>query len=303
MKRDILGIREMDIEDIKAILAMAKAAQPKVADKSKRDKSLENTSITTLFYENSTRTKLSFLLVGEYLGAMPSDLNISTSSVNKGETLIDTGKTLAAMGTNVIIIRHGMTGAAHLLAKNVGCSVINGGDGSNEHPTQALLDMFTMEEALGTLKGINVAIVGDIANSRVARSNVFGLQKMGARVTLAGPATMLSGGMAAFGATITNNVKDAIKDADVIMGLRVQLERQRALKVPSLLEYSQAFGVDDEMLSHAKPHALIMHPGPTNRGVEMTASVLDSKNSLVYNQVANGVAVRMACLKYVMEGR
>ena len=299
MKKDLLGIRDLPVSEILQLLDMAKEEKPKVTNKHLRDNSLENLSLTTLFYENSTRTKLSFLLAGEYLGAMADDLNIATSSVSKGETLIDTGLTLDRMGTNVIVIRHGMVGSAHLLARNVSASVINGGDGSNEHPTQALLDMFTIQEHKGGFKGLKVAILGDIANSRVARSNIFGLTKLGAEVTLMGPATLVSGNMQALGVTVTNNLTEAIKNADVIMGLRVQLERQKASYFPSLSEYARFFGLSAESLKYAKKDALIMHPGPVNRGVELSTDLIDGDRSLIYDQVENGIAVRMAILKYL----
>ena len=298
-KKDLLGIRELSSIEINHLLDMAKEEKPKIRNKNMRDNSLKNFSLTTLFYENSTRTKLSFLLAGEYLGAMADDLNIATSSVAKGETLIDTGLTLDRMGTNIIIIRHGMVGSAHLLARNVNASVINGGDGSNEHPTQALLDLFTIQEHKGGFKGLKVVILGDIANSRVARSNIFGLTKLGADVTLAGPATLVSNNMEALGVTVTNNIKHAIKDADVIMGLRVQLERQKASYFPSLAEYSHFFGLNAGHLEYAKEDALIMHPGPVNRGVELSTDLIDGERSIIYDQVENGIAVRMAILKYL----
>ena len=299
-KKDLLGIREMSAIEILHLLEMAKEEKPKITNKHLRDTSLKNLSLTTLFYENSTRTKLSFLLAGEYLGAMADDLNIATSSVSKGETLIDTGLTLDRMGTNVIVIRHGMVGSAHLLARNVNASVINGGDGSNEHPTQALLDLFTIQEHKPAgFEGLKVVILGDIANSRVARSNIFGLTKLGADVTLAGPSTLVSGNLEALGVTVTNNVKQAIKDADVIMGLRVQLERQKTSYFPSLAEYAHFFGLNAEHLKYAKEDALIMHPGPVNRGVELSTDLIDGDRSLIYDQVENGIAVRMAILKYL----
>ena len=300
MKKDLLGIRDMTTKEIRHLLKMAKEEKPKVGNKNLRDNALKNLSLTTLFYENSTRTKLSFLLAGEYLGAMADDLNISTSSVSKGETLIDTGITLDRMGTNIIVIRHGMVGSAHLLARNVNACVINGGDGSNEHPTQALLDLFTIQENKGSdFSKLKVTILGDIANSRVARSNVFGLTKLGAEVTLAGPSTLVSKNMEALGAKVTNDVKEAIKDADVIMGLRVQLERQKACNFPSLAEYAHFFGLNSEHLKYAKEDALIMHPGPVNRGVELSTELIDGDRSLMYDQVENGVAMRMAILKYL----
>ena len=295
----MLGIRDLAPTEIMDLIKAAAKQKLKVHDKNLRDDSLKGVSLTTLFYENSTRTKMSFLLAGEYLGAFADDLNISTSSVAKGETLIDTGLTLEAMGTNVIVIRHGMTGAAHLLAQNVKCAVVNGGDGSNEHPTQALLDAFTIWENKGEFKGLNVTLVGDIANSRVARSNVFLLNRMGANVTLAGPATLLNGNMAALGAKISTDVRQAVKDADVVMGLRVQLERHKACHFPSLAEYSTFFGVSMDVLSYAKKDAIVMHPAPVNRGVEISSEVMDCAQSVIYPQVGNGVAVRMAILEWL----
>jgi len=299
VRKDLLGIRDLAPTEIMDLIKAAAKQKLKVHDKNLRDDSLKGVSLTTLFYENSTRTKMSFLLAGEYLGAFADDLNISTSSVAKGETLIDTGLTLEAMGTNVIVIRHGMTGAAHLLAQNVKCAVVNGGDGSNEHPTQALLDAFTIWENKGEFKGLNVTLVGDIANSRVARSNVFLLNRMGANVTLAGPATLLNGNMAALGAKISTDVRQAVKDADVVMGLRVQLERHKACHFPSLAEYSTFFGVSMDVLSYAKKDAIVMHPAPVNRGVEISSEVMDCAQSVIYPQVGNGVAVRMAILEWL----
>ncbi|MCL2372545.1 MAG: aspartate carbamoyltransferase catalytic subunit [Defluviitaleaceae bacterium] len=300
MKKDLLGIRDLSKEQILAFIDEAKKQKAKVKNKQLRDCSLKNTSITTLFYENSTRTKMSFLLAGEYLGAYADDLNIATSSVTKGETLIDTGLTLEAMGTDIIIIRHGMTGSAHLLAQNVSCSVINGGDGTNEHPTQALLDVFTIAEHKPSFEGLNVTIVGDIANSRVARSNIFALNKLGANVILAGPSTLHNANMRALGTEIYTDINRAVKNADVIMGLRVQLERHKACQFPSLAEYAKFFGVNNQTLKHAKEDVLIMHPGPVNRGVEISSQTMDSPHSVIYDQVENGVAMRMAILKYLV---
>jgi len=301
MKKDLLGIRDLSKDDILQFLREATQQKPKIADLTKRDDALKGASVTTLFYENSTRTKMSFLLAAEYMGAFGDDLNIATSAVNKGETLIDTGMTLDAMGTNAIVIRHGQTGAAHLLAKNVRASVINGGDGSNEHPTQALLDMFTIQEHKGGFENLNVTIVGDIANSRVARSNIFGLTKLGAKVTLAGPSTLLNSNMRALGVDITTDVRAAVKNADVVMGLRIQLERHKAGNFPSLTEYAKFFGVTNEMLMDAKKDVLVMHPGPVNRGVELSTDVVDGERSVIYQQVANGLAVRMAVLHLLIE--
>jgi len=296
MKKDLLGIRDLSRNEIMQFIAAAKKHKPKVRDRHQRNNSLAGAGLTTLFYENSTRTKMSFLLAGEYIGMYADDLNISTSSIMKDETLIDTGKMLDVFGTNVIVLRHSMTGSSHLLAQNVDCSVINGGDGSNEHPTQALLDMFTIWECKQNFEGLNVTIVGDIANSRVARSNTFALTKLGANVTLAGPATLLNGNMRALGAKLSTNVTESVKNADVIIGLRVQLERHKACQFPSLQEYAKYFGITSETLKHIKEDAIIMHPAPMNRGVEISSEVIDSGASVIFEQAENGVAMRMGIL-------
>lgn len=300
-RKDLLGLRDLNESEIMSILETAKDMKAKIDNYSLRSNELKQESIITLFYENSTRTKMSFMLAGDYLGAMVKDLGVSTSSVAKGECLIDTGVTLDQMGANVMIIRHSMTGAAHILARNVKSSVINAGDGSNEHPTQALLDLFTILEYKKRFKGLNVTILGDIANSRVARSNVFGLTKLGANVTLAGPSTLLTNGLKSFNVKQTTNLKDAIQNADVLMGLRIQFERQKKMPFPNLREYIDLFGVNSEILKYAKEDLLIMHPGPVNRGVEFSTDIVDSKNSVINIQVKNGVAVRMAILKLLAE--
>ncbi len=302
-RKDLLGLRDLTKEEIMCILDTAKNMKVKIDNPLERDDTLKHTSIATLFYENSTRTRMSFTLAGKYLGATVADLGIATSSVNKGESLIDTGMTLDQMGIEVMIMRHNMTGAAHLLARNVKASVVNAGDGANEHPTQALLDLFTIYENKKSFEGLKVAIVGDISHSRVARSNVFGLTKLGAKVVLAGPSTLISGAMKNLGAEVTTDIKSAIKDADIVMGLRIQLERQKGGLFPDLREYSSLFGVNSEMLKYAKPDALVMHPGPVNRGVELSTEVIDGSQSVINVQVKNGVAVRMAVLKLLMEAR
>ena len=299
--KDVLGLRDMSKEEILEILDTAEKMKLIIDNKEKRNEILKKSSIITLFYENSTRTKMSFLLSGSYLGANVQDLGVSTSSVSKGESLIDTGKTLDQMGVNVMIIRHNLTGAAHILAKNVNAHVINAGDGSNEHPTQALLDLFTIKERKKSFENLKVAIVGDISHSRVARSNVFGLTKLGADVTLAGPSTLL-GGMASLGVKSTPNVKEALKDADIVMGLRIQFERQKTVSFPGLNEYRDLFGVNKDLLKYAKEDAIVMHPGPVNRGIELSTDVIDCENSVINIQVKNGVAVRMAILKLLLEG-
>ena len=300
-RKDLLGLRDLTKEEIMTILNTAKEMKLQIDIPELRNNSLSKTSIVTLFFENSTRTKMSFMLAGEYQGAIVKDLGVATSSVSKGESLIDTGINLDQMGTNIMIIRHQMTGAPHILAKNVNASVINAGDGSNEHPTQALLDLFTILEHKGKFEGLKVVILGDIAHSRVARSNAFGLTKLGAKVTLAGPSTLVSNSMASLGVTVSTDIKEAIKDADVVMGLRIQFERQKNMPFPNLREYSNLFGVNSEILKNAKKDVLVMHPGPVNRGVELSTDVIDGENSVINVQVKNGVAVRMAILKLLSE--
>lgn len=300
-RKDILGLKDMSTEEILTILETAKEMKLRIDDSSKRVDEIKGSSIVTLFYENSTRTKTSFSLAGKYLGATVQDLGVGTSSVKKGESLIDTGKTLDQMGVDVMIMRHSMTGAPHVLAKNVSAHVINAGDGSNEHPTQALLDLFTILEYKKSFQGLKVAIIGDISHSRVARSNVFGLTKLGATVTLAGPSTLL-GGTGLLGVKTTDDIKEALRDADIVMGLRIQFERQKTTAFPDLGEYRQLFGINSELLRYAKEDALIMHPGPVNRGIEFSTEVIDCKNSVINVQVKNGVAVRMALLKLLCQG-
>lgn len=300
-RKDLLGLRELSADEIMTILNTAKEMKEKIDNPSLRTNTLSKSSIVTLFYENSTRTKMSFMLAGEYQGAIVKDLGVSTSSVSKGESLIDTGMTLDQMGTNIMIIRHQLTGAAHILAKNVKASVINAGDGSNEHPTQALLDLYTILERKGGFKGLKVVILGDISHSRVARSNAFGLTKLGAQVTLAGPSTLVSSSMQSLGVQVSTDIAGAIRDADVVMGLRIQFERQKNMPFPNLREYSSLFGVNDEILKFAKKDVLVMHPGPVNRGVELSTEVIDGKHSVINIQVKNGVAVRMAILKLLSE--
>lgn len=299
--KDLLGLRDLSGETIMEILTTAKEMKKKIDYPHLRDDTLKKASIVTLFYENSTRTKTSFMLAGAYLGGIVQDLGVSTSSVNKGESLIDTGLNIDKMGVKFMIIRHNMTGAAAVLARNVKACVINAGDGSNEHPTQALLDMYTILDYMGGFKGLKVVILGDISHSRVARSNAFGLVKLGAKVTLAGPSTLISGNMRALGVEVTSDIKGAIADADVVMGLRVQFERQKNMPFPNTREYASLYGINSSLLQYAKPNALVMHPGPVNRGVEFSTDVIDGKNSVINIQVKNGVAVRMAILKLLYE--
>lgn len=295
-RKDLLGIKDLHREEIEEILKNAETLKQILSLPSKKASHLAGKSVITLFYENSTRTRMSFELAAKYLSANAANISASASSVQKGETLIDTGRTLDVMGTDVIIIRHPMSGAPHLLAKHVRASVINAGDGINEHPTQALLDMFTMKEAFGDLKGLQVAIIGDIYHSRVARSNVFGLTKMGAKVTVCGPKTLLPVGLEEIGARAETDPHRAVEGADVVMGLRIQRERQKGGLFPSVREYHAYYGIDELMMQAAAKGALVMHPGPMNRGVEISSAMADSEASRVTTQVTNGVAVRMALL-------
>ena len=294
--KDLLGMRGLAKEDILEILETAAQLKPLLKSNNKKTPHLAGKSIVTLFYENSTRTRMSFELASKYMSAAAANISVATSSVAKGETLLDTGRTLNAMGTDVIIIRHPMAGAPHLLARHVRSSVINAGDGMNEHPTQSLLDMFTMQEKLGTLSGLNVAIVGDILHSRVARSNIWALNTMGSKVTLAAPGTLIPTELARLGVRVAPSVDDAIANADVVMALRIQKERQKSGIFPSVSEYNEFYGVSAQRLRSARPGALLMHPGPMNRGVEINSDIADGDQSVIQEQVTNGVAVRMAIM-------
>ncbi len=294
--KDLLGLKDISAEEIEYILEMAKTMKMILTTGNKKTPHLQGKSIVTLFYENSTRTRLSFELASKYMGASSANVASSGSSVAKGENLIDTGKTIDRMGTDVIVIRHPMAGAPLLLAKNVNSSVINAGDGFNEHPTQALLDIFTIKEIKGDLKDLKVAIIGDIYHSRVARSNIWGMIKLGANVSVAGPSTMMPPFIEQLGVKAYTTVQEALIDADVVMGLRLQLERQKKGLFPSIREYSRFFGLDEKRLRLAKDDAIILHPGPVNRGIEFTSSVIDGDKSFINTQVTNGVAIRMALL-------
>lgn len=300
--KDLLGLQNLTAEEIEEILNTAVKMKELLLKKTGTDL-LKGKTLVTLFYENSTRTRTSFELAGKVLGATEINISVAASSVSKGETLIDTGKTLNAMNVDFIVIRHSMAGAPALLAKNVTASVLNGGDGMHEHPTQALLDMFTIRNRYGRLKGLKVAILGDLKHSRVAMSNLFGLQKAGAEVYMYAPETMIPAEMDRLGAHICKSREEAVEGADAVMGLRIQLERMNGGLIPSLSEYSKFYGVNDGILKLAKKDAVILHPGPVNRGVELTPQLIDGKDSLILEQVTNGVAVRMALLKLLSEYR
>jgi len=299
--KDLLGLQGVSKEEIELILSTADSLKDIMNRDIKKVPTLRGRVVINLFYESSTRTRTSFELAGKYMSADMSNLNVSTSSVSKGETLIDTGKTLDAMATDVVIIRHSAAGAPALLAENMKARIINAGDGYHEHPTQALLDMLTIKQYKGKIEGLKVAIIGDLAHSRVARSNFWGLTTMGANVVLCGPTTLIPRDMEKAGATIVTNMDEAVKDADVVMMLRLQLERQQKGLFPSIREYAKYYGLNPQRLSLAKSDALVMHPGPMNRGVEITSEVADGVQSVIEEQVTNGVAVRMALL-YLMGG-
>ncbi len=294
--KHLLGLEGVSTSQIQEILDEAFRMKREVLEGGKKSSALSGKSVITLFYENSTRTRLSFELASKYLGATAANIAASGSSVAKGETLIDTAKTIDAMAADAIIIRHSSSGAPHLISKYTNASVINAGDGMHEHPTQALLDLMTMKEYKGDIKGLKVAIVGDVKYSRVARSNIYGLHKMGAEVVLAGPSTLIPADIESMGVPVYNDVDKAVEGADIIMGLRIQLERQKNGLFPTVREYHKFFGIDDRRLSLAAKDAIVMHPGPVNRGVELSASVIDGPQSVICNQVTNGVCVRMAVL-------
>ena len=294
--KDILGLREMPAEEIDEILDVGMSMKKLLKQNIKKLPHLQGKSVTTLFYENSTRTRCSFELAAKYMGAHVVNIAADSSSVKKGETLVDTGKTLDAMKNDIIVIRHPMGGAPALLGRTVKAHVVNAGDGMNEHPSQALLDMLTMRENFGSIEGLKVAILGDISHSRVAKSNLFGLKKLGAEVTMYAPKTLIPTGIERMGAKVCRSREEAVEGADVVMGLRIQLERQHAGNFPSLGEYSKFYGVSEALMKYAKPNALVMHPGPVNRGVELTSGLIDGETSRIEEQVLSGIAVRMSML-------
>jgi len=301
-KKDLLGIKQLEPEEIEVVLETAETFKEISTRPIKKVPTLRGRTVVHLFYEPSTRTRTSFEIAAKRLSADTFNISASTSSIVKGETLLDTAKNLEAMNPDVIVLRHSAAGAPHMLARRVEASVINAGDGMHEHPTQALLDLLTIRDNKGTISGQTVAIIGDIAHSRVARSNIWALTKMGARVLVGGPNTMIPQDLDKLGVEVFNHLEDLIPEADVIMMLRIQLERQGKMLLPSLREYSKVFGLNEEKLSTAKPDVLIMHPGPINRGVEISPSVADGPYSVILDQVTNGVAVRMALLYLLIGG-
>ncbi len=300
--KDLLGIKELTREEILSILHHAETMKYILMNNPKKTPHLQGKTVVTLFYENSTRTRSSFELASKYMSANVANITAAGSSVSKGESLIDTVRTLDRMGTDVLIIRHSASGAPHLAAKNVRAAVINAGDGMNEHPTQALLDMYTIMEKKRRIEGLKVAIVGDISHSRVARSDIYALTKLGAEVSVGGPATLMPPDIEKLGVSAYQSVHEAMIDADVVIGLRIQQERQKSGLIPSLREYHRFFGIDDQRMKFAKPDAILLHPGPVNRGIELTSGVLASDHSCVEEQVTNGVAIRMAVLNLLTRG-
>ena len=300
-RKDILGIKDLSVEEINLILDTADSFVEVSTRSIKKVPTLRGKSVVNLFYEASTRTRTSFEIAGKRLSADTINIAASTSSVVKGETLIDTARNLEAMNPDIIVIRHSAAGAPHLLARLIKPSIINAGDGAHEHPTQALLDMLTIRSRKGRIAGLKIAIVGDIAHSRVARSNIYGLTKMGAQVALAGPVTMLPRFIERMGALVFRHIDEAIRDADIIMMLRIQTERERQNIFPSLREYASYFGLNARNIKLAKDDVLVMHPGPINRGVEISPDIADGPYSIILDQVTNGVAVRMALL-YLLTG-
>ena len=299
--KHILGINELSREDIETILDTAESFKEINTRDIKKVPTLRGKTIVNLFFENSTRTRTSFEIAGKRLSADTVNISASASSVSKGETLEDTARNIEAMHPDIIVMRHSASGAPHYLAERLDCSVINAGDGTHEHPSQALLDLFTMRQHKGRIEGLKVAIVGDITHSRVVRSNLYALNKMGAEVRLCGPGTMIPPGIEKLGATVYTDMSEAIRGVDVVMMLRIQMERQGKSLIPSTREYAKFYGLNVNNVKLAKPDALVMHPGPINRGVELSTYVADGQQNVILDQVENGVAVRMALL-YLVSG-
>ena len=300
--RNLLGIKDLTVDDISLILKTAEQFKEVLQRPVKKVPSLRDVTIVNLFYENSTRTRFSFELAEKRLSADTINFAVSGSSAAKGETLLDTVRNILSMKVDMVVMRHGASGAPHFLAKHIPASIINAGDGVNEHPTQGLLDAFSMIEKFGKLEGIKVAIIGDIMHSRVAMSNIYLLKKMGAKVTVCGPPTLIPKYIQdAFGVDVNYNLKESLEWCDVANVLRIQLERQNQVLFSSLREYNLAYGVKRKLLDSLNKEIVVMHPGPINRGVELDSDVADSRQSIILQQVENGVAVRMAVL-YLLAG-
>lgn len=302
-KRDLLDLKSLTKEEIELVLETAKSFKEVSTRDVKKVPALRGKTVAMLFFESSTRTRLSFELAAKRLSADIISIAANSSSVTKGETILDTARNIEAMNIDAIVVRHSSGGVPKILADNSKASIVNAGDGCRAHPTQALLDMFTIKEKLGKIEGLNVAIVGDILHSRVARSNIEGLTKLGAKVTVCGPSTLMPRGIEKLGAKMTYDLNEVLTSSDVLMLLRLQKERQKDKFLPSIREYAKEFGVNKEKLKKAKKDVLIMHPGPTNRGVELSAEVADGEHSVILDQVTNGIAVRMATLYLTLGAR
>ena len=295
-RNSLLGLEELDANEINLILELSKEFKENLSKKQKPSKNLEGKRIVNLFMEPSTRTRVAFEIAAKSLSADVISIASKSSSLTKGESLKDTALNIQALGADAIVIRHSSPGSPLFLSKTIPVPIINAGDGSHEHPSQALLDIFTLQEKLGTLHNKNITILGDILFSRVARSNLWGLQKMGANVTLVGPSTLVPKGFEKMGATVSHDIEKSLSKADAVMLLRIQHERQSSSHFPSLEEYTRIFGLSIERSALLKKDAIILHPGPINRGVEIDSTLADSKNSVILEQVTNGIAVRMAIL-------
>ncbi|MBN2831482.1 MAG: aspartate carbamoyltransferase catalytic subunit [Candidatus Omnitrophica bacterium] len=302
-KKDLLGLEELSREEIELILSTAESFKEVSSREIKKVPALRGKTVVNLFYEPSTRTRVSFEVAAKRLSADVINIATETSSVKKGETLIDTGRNIEALKADIIVIRHDASGAAAMLARHLNISVVNAGDGWHEHPTQALLDIFTLKEKLGRIEGLNVSIVGDIVHSRVARSNAWGLTKLGAKVIVCAPKLLIPPGIEEIGVKVTNDIDEALKNADCVNVLRMQFERDGPSAFPNQLAYFKEFGITGERLKKAKKNIVVMHPGPINRGIEMSSDVAGGVNSVTLEQVTNGIAVRMAVLYLVDQAR
>lgn len=301
-RKHLLGLEDLTREEIVAILDTADSFAEISKRSRKKVPALQGRIVFNLFFENSTRTRTSFSLAAKRLSADTQDFTASSSSLSKGETFIDTARNIEAMGADLMVVRHATPGAPHLLAQHVDCSIINAGDGAHEHPTQGLLDLMTIRRAKGTIEGLTVALVGDISHSRVARSNLWGLTKLGARVILCGPPTLVPKSLERLGCEVAYHLDEVLPSCDVVNVLRIQFERQAKALFPSVSEYSQLYGLTRERVLKGKDNLLVLAPGPINRGVELTPEVADGPNSAILDQVSNGLAVRMAVL-YLLSGK
>jgi aspartate carbamoyltransferase catalytic subunit len=299
--KDLLGLEYLSREDIELLLDTAVSFREILDRKIKKVPALRGKTVVNLFYEPSTRTRVSFEVAAKRLSADVINISTEFSSVKKGETLIDTGRNIEALKADIIVVRHNCSGAAAMLARNVHISVVNAGDGWHEHPTQGLLDIFTLRQKRGKIEGLDVGIVGDIAHSRVARSNIWGLIKLGAKVTICAPEILIPPGVEKMGVSVTHDIDEALRHLDAVNVLRMQFERDDVKAFPSQIEYFKQFGISEERLKKAKKDIIVMHPGPINRGIEISSEVADGQNSVILEQVTNGIAVRMAVLFWVSQ--